>query len=97
MFINRLDRYAIIEFRLKIFAGNEDLDKINFHIIFSDKLSVENLKKKFLSQLKLKYDEISWNDAVDIVEKLEEFGRKWKEKATNFNCGGIYVKGLFLN
>jgi ABC-type Mn2+/Zn2+ transport system ATPase subunit len=75
----------VIEFRLKIFAGNEDLNKINFHIVFSDKLSVENIRTKFLSQLKLKYDEISWNDAVDTVEKLEEFGKKWKEKAAKQN------------
>lgn len=69
----------VVELRLKIFAGNTDLNKINFHVVFSDKITATQIKSKFLSQLKLKYDEIAWNDAIETIEKLEEFGQKWKK------------------
>ena len=37
----------VIEFRLRDFVGNNQLNKINYHIIFSDKLTVEEIEEEF--------------------------------------------------
>jgi ABC-type lipoprotein export system ATPase subunit len=47
--------FPVIEFRIRKFGGHKDFKRVNFHVIFSDKISPETIKQQFLSQLYGKY------------------------------------------
>lgn len=44
----------VVEVRLKEFVGNVSLNKINYHIIFSDKLTVYEIETYFLNRIDIK-------------------------------------------
>lgn len=74
----------VIELRLNKFGGsNKHFSRINYHIIFSDKITPDVIEHQFLSALSAKYElspivqEISWK-GVPTKQSLEEFGRKIK-------------------
>lgn len=73
----------VVELRIRDFVGSNELNKINYHIIFADDslLSVEQISTQFLSSLKGKailsdeYDNgYSWSGVI-TPETLEEFGK----------------------
>jgi len=74
----------VIEFRLKEFVGNSKLGRINYHIIFSDKVSIETINQQFLSQLygnaKLVEGASSstWNGALSR-QSIRDLGKHIKE------------------
>jgi hypothetical protein len=51
--------FPVIEFRIKKFGGHREFKRINFHVIFSDTLSVEIIKQQFLNQLHGNYQLLS--------------------------------------
>lgn len=76
--------FPVIEFRIKKFAGHKDFKRVNFHIIFSDKLKPETIQSQFLNSLQGKYtlspgiSGINWNATV-TPESLSDLGKKIKE------------------
>jgi len=75
--------FPVIEFRIKKFGGNNVFKRINFHIIFSDKLQPEIIKQQFLAQLYGKYklapgvEGIEWAGFLS-PESLLDLGQKIK-------------------
>lgn len=45
----------VIEFRLAKFCGNEKFKRINYHVIFSDEITSEQIQQQFLNALTAKY------------------------------------------
>lgn len=78
----------IIEFRINRFAGESKLKRVNFHVIFSDKLGVDLIQTQFLNGLSTNYSleagnsDISW-DGILTSDSLTELGKKIKEKSPN--------------
>lgn len=73
----------VIELRIRDFVGSNELNKINYHIIFADdsQLSVEQISAQFLSSLKGKAilceeykNGFSWGGVI-TPETLEQFGK----------------------
>ena len=70
----------VIEFRLARFCGHKQFKRINYHIIFSDELSADQIQDQFLSALTAKYQltpgqEGNWSGVV-TRESLAELGRR---------------------
>ena len=61
----------VVEFRLSQFGGHDDLKRINFHVIFSDKIDTKVIKAQFLSALSSKYhlspeySSMTWGGCID--------------------------------
>ncbi|MHB1647053.1 MAG: TrlF family AAA-like ATPase [bacterium] len=74
----------VLEFRIEKFAGVDfgSIERINFHIIFSNELSLENIRSQFLNGLENKYklekDCTEWNRAI-TKNSLIDLGKKIKE------------------
>jgi hypothetical protein len=47
--------FPVVEFRVKKFAGHKDFKRINFHVLFSDKLTPQIIESQFLNGLTGKY------------------------------------------
>ncbi len=97
----------VIEFRLKKFAGTDgDLEKINFHVIFSPEVDPEIIQQHFLNALPRHYNltpkhealKNEWN-ALATRESLEELGRKIKATVPESELGnyGSDLKEGFNN
>jgi ABC-type lipoprotein export system ATPase subunit len=74
----------VIELRLDRFGGSKNkLSRVNFHVIFSDKVDPDVIQEQFLSALSAKYQlnplysspSISWS-GVPTRAALEDLGRK---------------------
>ncbi|MCF6331083.1 MAG: hypothetical protein L3I99_05990 [Sulfurimonas sp.] len=85
--INNIFVFPNIEFRLKKFVGSS---AINFHIIFSDKVSIEDIENNFLQLLTFIYSEDPSSGAETrnlTKENLILFGRRLQLEHTNFQDG----------
>ena len=83
--LNNIDLILpIIEFRLKEFVGHAKLGRINYHIIFSDKLTTDIIEQQFLSQLYgnalliPNKSTATWGGALS-KQSLIDFGKNIKE------------------
>jgi len=65
----------VIEFRLRDFVGSSKLNKINYHIIFSDKLTIEEIEEEFLKRLEIK----NFENRFLSKENLINFGKQERE------------------
>jgi len=73
-----------IEFRLKEFVGR---DSINFHVIFSDKVSTNDIKENFLHELDFVYEGKPQNQDEKRklkINNLRSLGEKLKKEHSNF-------------
>jgi hypothetical protein len=73
-----------IEFRLKTFVGE---NSINFHVLFSDKIPINDIKENFLHEIKFVYEGNPQNQ--DEMRKLKieniiSLGQKLKREHKNF-------------
>ncbi|MFD2532536.1 hypothetical protein [Gracilimonas halophila] len=73
----------VIEFRIEKFAGVDfgSFKRMNLHVIFSEEVSVENIKSQFLNTLDQSYvlnDGQEWNRAI-TKESISDLGRSIKE------------------
>ncbi len=66
----------VIEFRLRDFVGSSQLNKINYHIIFSDKLTVEEIEEEFLRRFEI----TEYENRSLTRENLIAFGNKFREE-----------------
>ncbi len=75
--------FPVIEFRIKKFGGHREFKRVNFHVIFSDKLTPLIIKQQFLNQLYGNYtlapglESVQWNGVV-TPESLVDLGNKIK-------------------
>lgn len=70
----------VVEFRLARFCGHKQFKRINFHVIFSDEVSVDVIQHQFLNALSSQYALSSdctqqWGGVV-TRENLEDLGRR---------------------
>lgn len=78
--------FPVIEFRLDKFAGENKLRRINYHVIFSDELSIELIQSQFLNAIHSHYcldtgsPHPTWS-AVLTDESLEDLGQKVKTQS----------------
>lgn len=64
----------IIELRLRDYVGNNSLNKINYHIVFSNELSIEEIENEFIKRIEItEYDNRSLS-----FSNLESFGDRIK-------------------
>ena len=69
----------VLEFRLARFAGTEDkLRRINYHVVFSDEITSDQIEQQFLNQLKAQYTlspgvDVDWAGVV-TRQSLEDLG-----------------------
>lgn len=76
--------FPVIEFRIKKFAGHAAFKRINFHVIFSEKIGADVIQAQFLSGLQGKYQlapglsGVKWH-ALITKESLSDLGRQIKE------------------
>lgn len=74
----------VVEFRISSFAGNKSLRKINYHVIFSDELTPDQIESFFLSDLhmELKLDDgEAWRGKVCHRDSLIELGKAIKKSS----------------
>ena len=72
----------VIELRIASFSGHKELRKINFHVIFSDELTADQIDTFFLRSLGLGFTLESgqpWHGVVCHRDGLTEFGRVIRE------------------
>lgn len=75
--------FPVIEFRIKKFGGHKEFKRVNFHVIFSDKLEVDIIRQQFLSQLYGKYKLAPGNEGIEwygviTLSSLADLGRQIK-------------------
>lgn len=74
----------VVEFRLSQFCGHRQFQRINFHVIFSDKLTADIIENQFLNALTSKYkltaeyQGMTWGGVIN-KDNLSELGRRIKE------------------
>ena len=70
----------VLEFRLARFAGTEDkLRRINYHVVFSNEITSDQIEQQFLNQLKAHYTlspgvDQEWGGVVTL-QSLEDLGK----------------------
>lgn len=71
----------VVELRLTNLVGNRETGRINFHVVFSDEVSADEIENFFLRQLnvslKLSTTQ-SWNGCLGTKQGLEQLGAKMK-------------------
>ena len=65
----------VIELRLRDYVGNNSLNKINYHIIFSDELSIDEIESEFINKIEI----TEFENRSLSVGNLENFGKKIKQ------------------
>ena len=72
----------VVELRISSYSGNKDLRKINYHIIFSNELSADQIEIFFLMKLGVEFalsDGNTWQGSVAHKEGLAMFGKAIKD------------------
>ena len=71
----------VIELRVEQFSGTSgDLNRINYHVIFSNEVSPAVIRNQFIAALRAsykfssEYDERVWNGVVTDIQSLQELG-----------------------
>ncbi|MGI8403116.1 MAG: hypothetical protein ACR2NS_16140 [Gemmatimonadaceae bacterium] len=81
-FLQNLDLILpVVELRLASFVGSNDLKKLNFHVVFSDELSPDQIEEFFLRQLNVELqleDGEPWYGCVGTKSGLTELGSALK-------------------
>lgn len=74
----------VIEFRIDKFAGHKEFKKVNFHVIFSNELTIDVIEQQFLNALSSKFklssglNGITWGGII-TKNSLEDLGKKIKK------------------
>lgn len=89
--IQQIRLFPNVEFRLNKFVGSS---RINYHVIFSDQLSIEAIEDNFLHELKIIYEQ--YPDATDCQHSLkrsniENLGKKIKKEQPSFHDSDFVV------
>ena len=66
-----------IELRLKIFIG-EEANSVNYHVIFSDKVPIQEIEDNFLQELK--FNPRAGQEKSLTRSNIEQYGKKIKEE-----------------
>jgi len=93
--------FPVVEFRIKKFAGHKDFKRINFHVLFSNKLTPQIIESQFLNGLSGKYHltanaGITWNGLI-TKESLVDLGAAIKRsvpEAQLVNYGSDLEEGF---
>jgi ABC-type lipoprotein export system ATPase subunit len=65
----------VVELRLRDYVGNASLNKINYHVVFSEKTRIEDIQNEFINKIEMTEFE---NRSLSL-KNLEDFGKKIKE------------------
>ncbi|HTN39059.1 MAG TPA: hypothetical protein VL053_18400, partial [Arachidicoccus sp.] len=78
----------VVEFRIRKFAGHKDFKRVNFHVIFSDKLTPDIIQNQFLNGLFGKYQlspelssNIQWSGII-TPDSLSDLGKAIKDSVS---------------
>lgn len=78
-----------IEFRIDTFVGKE-CHSVNYHVLFSEKVPLEDIEKNFLHRLEILHDS---NDSLPLIARnIKRIGREYK--AYNRDSGSDLLVGL---
>jgi ABC-type lipoprotein export system ATPase subunit len=69
----------VVEIRLEHLAGQSDTQRLNYHVVFSDELSPDEIERSFLHHLIASVG--GFSSCVGHKDGLEAFGRAVKEQA----------------
>ena len=96
--IHNITIFPNVEFRFKDVIQNHGRDcKIEGHVIFSDKLSIEDIESKFFSRLSFLDIELGGNAKSPLNKhNIEEFGKKIKAEQSTFAGESDYLVGIKL-
>jgi len=100
--IKKIKLFPNVEFRLKTFVG-KDANKVNFHVVFSDELEIEDIEENFLNKIEFQYDASSINGISTrslTKRNLEILGSKLKQEQEEFKKDSdvfVGMKNAFIN
>lgn len=78
--IKKIFVFPNIEFRLNNFVG-ENCKSVNYHVFFSDKLSISNIEENFLHRIKITD---APNSTMSLTKNnIESFGKQYKKNNVN--------------
>lgn len=80
-----------IEFRLDNIVGGK---RINFHVIFSDKISIQDIEDHFLSDIEIVIEGSTWESSDTRKLKrssLEEMGQRYKAQNKGFHGSDFQI------
>lgn len=71
----------VVELRIDKFSGNQNLQKINYHIIFSDEVTADDIEKHFISTLRIEFELESGKPFNETLSRnsLENLGAAIRE------------------
>lgn len=84
--LNNVELFPVLEFRIEKFAGVEfgALKRINLHVIFSNEVSVDDIKNQFLNTLHQSYhleeEGRPWHKTINR-QSIEDLGKSLKENS----------------
>jgi ABC-type lipoprotein export system ATPase subunit len=71
----------VVELRLPAFAGHSELRKINYHVVFSDELSADDIQRLFLDfltvEIPLENGAAPWSGCLGTADGREDFGKAY--------------------
>lgn len=83
-----------IEFRLNKLVGDS---RINFHVIFSDKVEINHIEENFLREIKFVYEGNPQNEDEKrplSIQNLEDLGKRLKKEHPEFKNKADIVVGM---
>lgn len=92
----------VVEFRLSQFGGNRQFSRVNFHVIFSNKVDADVIQAQFLNalqnkyQLSPEYNSMTWGGVI-TRENLENLGKRILEEVSDeekANYGSALIEGF---
>lgn len=86
--VEKIFVFPNIELRLENFVG-EKAHPVNYHVIFSNDVGIQDIEENFLHQLKFNYD--GGNKMALTISNIEKLGRQIKE---NKKSGSELLLGL---
>lgn len=91
--ISKIRLLPNVEFRLnKFFAHNK---KINFHVVFSDELSIEVIEEHFLHDIRFPFSRTTNGGTRKLkLSNIEELGKKLKEEHQKFRSDSDMNVGM---
>jgi len=92
--IKNITLFPNIEFRLDTLVGS---NRVNFHVIFSDSVQIEDIEENFLHELKFVYEGTPHSEDEELPLKLgniKTLGKKLKQEHAKFQSESDLFIGM---
>lgn len=87
-----------IEFRIdKIITTKNDPRRLNYHVLFSDEVSPQDIEEHFLQEIKFQYESDLQRQDLNLSvrrQNLEMLGRRLKASTNHSTTGGPILRSV---